>query len=1143
MGSEYFSVLSINASRIRNLSRINDLLGFIMLHDPNIAFIQEISIVGALEVFSPHFQVFVNMEPRAHLTDGVGIVTIVRHDIKVIESIIGSEGRILGIKILNVQLWHVYPISGGGHKKDREVFFRETLNNYMMIWKDSTQYIIQGGDHNCTHRLVDSENNQSAKYQDGLVKHLSVHGLKDDFLAVHGENEVCFSRITSHSKTRIDYIFSNIKKIVEFEYIDSQLQFDHKVCFSKYNISFSKQKESFPRERFYKSYVLPKNLEFDDDFLEDIKYIYESTQSEIIKLDQKKVDFSYYWVRAKLAVVNIAKERQACITKEVNERINVLNVFYFAALENIKNGYDSFLELNEIKAELSEIYKARAEQVVDNLKGLRIDDHVYDIHKLQNQRKFENDGRTREIKIGDNIFTGTVDVVEAIAEVMKEELHVGTTKDFNVPATEEEAFFLDKMEKLSLTTLEKEELICRTTEDEIEYILKNEVDKDSSPGDDGITYRFMQCFWRFPAYRSLYVNYLNYTREIGSLGLERNNGIMVVKNKKAQTIEYKKKRKLTKVNKDSNLGNGKVWTNRLKKIIMNKVLPKTQFNCQDDVNIIDELRELRNVNYHLLGNETHGQVNGTLLSIDFDNAYRSTYHRWFNLVMIALDFPPQFVEWFWTMYKDLCVMIVVNKYKSQPIPVKRGFMEGHPPSMAAFVLCLAPLMVVLEETLEGIQTVDDNIHKVKAFADDMKLFLSDPKEIPVAYDLICKFESVSGLKMHRDPKREKCQALPFGEHRNYQNWPEWVTVKDSIKVVGAYFSNSKNLEKLNGDLVKKSFHDALYKAWGTRGTVQQKVHFVNTYLFPKIWYISQVFVLDKSIFYGSGKEKGILSKALKFIWAGENERPIRALNFRSREKGGLGLIEPFVKARAFLVKNMLKDYKLHEYDPWALDFIYGDKETMLDIMAVGKTDAAVKEIYAVLLESTISKNGSVIPSREEKRCQIKWKISWRNLDRLRGVLPDEKMFAWKLGQDMLPVGTRIHRANAERRCLEKLEGRPDCTELQDREHFFRSCESKGQIYRILEVVLEKFLDKQVEFREMVHLSFTHRQRKKLRVAIWFVVKWLFKMWVDKNCNKSQLLMDMIKEVDWNFKMRKLAGSHGELIELNGVLNEVLNSNN
>ena len=53
---------------------------------------------------------------------------------------------------------------------------------------------------------------------------------------------------------------------------------------------------------------------------------------------------------------------------------------------------------------------------------------------------------------------------------------------------------------------------------------------------------------------------------------------------------------MTKINKDTNLGNGKVWTNRFKEILLPKIPPNTQFNCQADVNIIDEVREIRTVN-------------------------------------------------------------------------------------------------------------------------------------------------------------------------------------------------------------------------------------------------------------------------------------------------------------------------------------------------------------------------------------------------------------------------------------------------------------------------------------------------------------------------------------------------------------------
>ena len=63
---------------------------------------------------------------------------------------------------------------------------------------------------------------------------------------------------------------------------------------------------------------------------------------------------------------------------------------------------------------------------------------------------------------------------------------------------------------------------------------------------------------------------------------------------------------------------------------------------------------------------------------------------------------------------------------------------------------------------------------------------------------------------------------------------------------------------------------------------------------------------------------------------------------------------------------MLTEYKLQDYHPWVLDSIYGDKETMINIMALGKMEASVKEIYSVILEGLVSKNGSLIPSREEK---------------------------------------------------------------------------------------------------------------------------------------------------------------------------------
>ena len=188
-------------------------------------------------------------------------------------------------------------------------------------------------------------------------------------------------------------------------------------------------------------------------------------------------------------------------------------------------------------------------------------------------------------------------------------------------------------------------------------------------------------------------------------------------------------------------------------------------------------------------------------------------------------------------------------------------MEGHPPSMAAFVIQLIPLTVALEEIITGIK-VKGKIHKVKSFADDVKLFLKDLTELKNCYKVIEEFEKISGLEMHRDPGREKCQALPFGKHKEEENWPAWITVKTSIKVVGIHYTNEhQKVEKINQEQVEKNFYMTLRNLNGVKGTIMQKVYCVNTYLLTKVWYTAQVITMN------SKKMEETMKSCMNFIHA------------------------------------------------------------------------------------------------------------------------------------------------------------------------------------------------------------------------------------------------------------------------------------
>ena len=113
---------------------------------------------------------------------------------------------------------------------------------------------------------------------------------------------------------------------------------------------------------------------------------------------------------------------------------------------------------------------------------------------------------------------------------------------------------------------------------------------------------------------------------------------------------------------------------------------------------------------------------------------------------------------------------------------------------------------------------------------------------------------------------------------------------------------------------------------------------------------------------------------------------------------------------------MIKDFKENNGDLaewWNSNHLYGHSKEFFEVASNDLLNATVKEIYNFLLADLIFKNGSLVPSRNEKKQEgTKWSLVWKNLKILKGLSAEEKCFAWKLTQDMLPVGLRIHRRNA-----------------------------------------------------------------------------------------------------------------------------------
>ena len=1123
-------ILNFNAYRAADEKRVKHFMDLIQIYKPLICTIQEIHIGTASRVFGKEFNVIINIEQTAN--DHIGVCTLVHKSIKINDYVIGINGRIIGISIGSVKIFNVYPKSGAQSKKQRDLFFNEDLPNLIQFWKKGqNETMIFAGDFNCIHRREDSLNNPDMHIQKALIKFMKVFKLADDFITLKGQVTGVFSRITNRSRTRIDTILSNMSgKCKNFDYVDFP-HLDHKVIFAEYETHMSYRKNEIPKGRFLKNWVISRELEKDSYFNDLMACIFEQFKIERER-SQDKFDPSFVWFKLKETLLDVAKKRAEILEKIRKQEYMRILEFYQMAKEDISNGKNCNNNLKMIIQDLNEFYRETNEVRIRDAQFLDIKDNVYDINKSQKAKQFENGNHIDRIRVDGVVYDHKFEMVNAVEGKMRGELK-SFHKDLGSPmADSEDAEFLNLLPKLKLSDEEIGMIEGEVTSAEVENILENEVNLDSSPGIDGLTYRFIKHFWGNQTFREVYMAFINYIKISGNFGRIENVGLMVLKNKKGNSIEYDKKRKITKLNKDINLL-GKVWSNRCRDVILDKIIPGSQFVCRKDKNIVDELRHLRDANLYLLENK----VNGSILSLDYANAFRSVSLRWFDLVMKKIGFPKVFIEWYWNMFRNIGILISFNKCKSSVIQNTRGFLEGSPPSMLTWVLASMPLIIAIENRIQGITLRDGRVFKSKNYADDQKIFLSQVKEIDIVNDIVVRFEKVSGVKLHRNRELKKCNLLNFGSHRDYQGWPTWVNKCHVMKVVGGIFIDEGSLEKVNSGLVKTKCIGKMLENWGLRGTLSQRVYFVNTFCLSKMNFISQVFKIEPKVI------KEIKMRCLQFIYVGYNERPVQVVNYRKREDGGLGLVEPECKAKSLLLHNMYREYLEREI---SLDGgklgqdIYGFKGDFLEILRETEPKVSAKDIYSRLIVKITHVNNTLINSRIERRISgVKWTRSFKNIRNLSMMSSKEKEFAFLLYQDLLPVKGRIHRQNADKRCLRMLRRGEECQLVQDRIHFFIKCDKIKNDFNVFLEFIEIFLERKVSELEILHLSFSVSNKKRTWWGVWVAVKFFYYMYAECLTDIKEIMKIIRKDIGI-FKMLRVEKCWStELMEMEGMVNSVI----
>ena len=113
-------------------------------------------------------------------------------------------------------------------------------------------------------------------------------------------------------------------------------------------------------------------------------------RSEFDDCVNDKKDPSFYWLKLKTAIKGIAKERERELKVLEREKYSILLGFYSSILIDIQRGGNCYDELDKVRKDMDDYYRKVSKDKIDKMRSKDIDDHVYDIHKLQNQKKYEN---------------------------------------------------------------------------------------------------------------------------------------------------------------------------------------------------------------------------------------------------------------------------------------------------------------------------------------------------------------------------------------------------------------------------------------------------------------------------------------------------------------------------------------------------------------------------------------------------------------------------------------------------------------------------------------------------------------------------------------------------------------------------------
>jgi hypothetical protein len=190
-----------------------------------------------------------------------------------------------------------------------------------------------------------------------------------------------------------------------------------------------------------------------------------------------------------------------------------------------------------------------------------------------------------------------------------------------------------------------------------------------------------------------------------------------------------------------------------------------------------------------------------IISIDAQKAFNKIQHHFMIKALRKLGIEGMYLNIVKAIYDKPTANIILNGEKWKPFPLKSGMRQGCPLSPLLFNIALEFLARAIrqEEEIKGIQIGKETV-KIALFADDMILYLKDPKNsTQKLLDTIHSYSNVAGYKINLQKSFLFLYTNNEQTEKEYMEKIPFTTASKKIKYLGL------NLTKDVNELYKENY--------------------------------------------------------------------------------------------------------------------------------------------------------------------------------------------------------------------------------------------------------------------------------------------------------------------------------------------------